>query len=99
MSNLDADFETARDESNERSEREDAIDELRTANACDRLAELATMDDLGEEFRELAVEKLATPQCKPKLESLVESGDLPDSMHQQAETMLEETPDDAGAGP
>lgn len=99
MTTPESDFETAVDESNDKQTREDAIDELRTANECDRLADLARMDDLADEFREQAVEKLAHPQCKPMLETLVENEELPDTLHEQAATLLEETPEDSGAGP
>ena len=42
---------------------------------------------------------MAHPQCKSMLQSLVESGDLPESLQDRAETLLEETPDNSGAGP
>ena len=99
MSTPEEKFETARDGSGETEERERAIDELGTANECDRLAELVRMDDLEDRYRERALSGLAHPQCRLTLESLVESGDLPGSLLEEAESLLDGTPEDAGAGP
>jgi hypothetical protein len=99
MSTPEENFETAMDESSDAEAREAAIDHLETANDCDKLAELARMDDLEDRFRERAVAGLAHPQCKPMLQTLAEDGDLPASLREQAETLVEETPDGAGAGP
>jgi hypothetical protein len=92
-------FETAMDESGDPEARETAIGELETANDCDRLAELVRADDLEDRYRERALTGFAHPQCKPTLQSLVEDGDLPASLHEQAESLVEETPDGGGAGP
>lgn len=94
MSTPEGDFETAVDDSNDREAREQAIDELETANECDMLADLVRMDDLGTEYREQALDRLATPQCKPTLGNLVDGRDLPESLQEQAETLLEDVPDD-----
>lgn len=99
MSTPEENFETAMDESSEAEARETAIGELETANDCDRLAELTRADDLEERYRERALTGLAHPQCKSVLQTLVEDGDLPASLREQAETLVEETPDGAGAGP
>lgn len=99
MSTPEESFEIAVDESSERTARERAISSLETANDCDRLAELARMDDLEEQYREQAVTGLAHPQCKPMLETLVASGDLEASLRERAEALLDETPNDSGAGP
>ena len=99
MSTPEGNFETAIDEASDPEVRETAIGELETANECDRLAELARMDDIEDRYRERAVAGMAHPQCKSMLQSLVESGDLPESLRDRAETLLEETPGDSGAGP
>ncbi|MFC4550099.1 MULTISPECIES: hypothetical protein [Halorussus] len=92
-------LETASDSSNDPETRERAINELGTANDCARLVELARMDDIGERYREQALSSLAHPQCRTRLEALVEDRELPESLRERAETLLEETPEDAGAGP
>ncbi|NEU55909.1 hypothetical protein [Halorussus sp. MSC15.2] len=92
-------FETALDESSDAAARERAIGELETANECDRLADLAREDDLDETYREQALSGLAHPQCKSMLRQVAEDGDLPESLRDRAETLLEDTPDDSGAGP
>ena len=91
------DFEV--DESASTEDRKDAIHGLEVANECERLAELAQREDLDGQYRELAVSGLAEPQCKTKLEALLESGDLPDSLAERAESSLQETPDSTGGGP
>ena len=92
-------FETAMDESSDPETRETAIGELATANDCDRLAQLARADDLDERYRERALTGLAHPQCRSVLQTIVGDGDLPASLHERAETLVEETPEGAGAGP
>lgn len=92
-------LETASDASNDQETRERAIDELGTANECSRLAEFVRMDDVDERYRERALSSLARPQCRNTLEAFVEGGELPESLRERAETLLEETPEDAGAGP
>lgn len=99
MSSVEKNFETAVDESSEREARERAIDELETANECDKLADLVRMNDLDEQYREQALRGLAHPQCKSMLRTLVESGNLSEALSEQAETLLEDTPGDSGAGP
>jgi hypothetical protein len=99
MSTPEENFETTMDGSSDPEARETAIGELETANDCDRLAELARSDDVEDRDRERALFGLAHPQCKPTLRSLVADGDLPSSLHEQAGTLVEETPDGAGAGP
>ncbi|NHN60300.1 MULTISPECIES: hypothetical protein [Halorussus] len=99
MSTPEQNLETAMDGSSDDEARERAIDELETANECDALADLARSADLAERYRERALEKLATPQCDSKLAELVDGGELPGSLRERAESLLEETPEDAGAGP
>jgi hypothetical protein len=99
VSTPEENLRTAVDESTESDARERAIDELETANECDTLAELVRNADLEERYRERALTNLAHPQCKRTLRSLVDDGDVPESLRDRAETLLEETPDDAGAGP
>lgn len=99
MSTPEANFEIAVDGSNDDDAREKAIEGLEAANECDMLAELATSDDVEETFREQALANLGHPQCYSMLERLVENGELSGDLHDRAETLLEETPEDAGAGP
>lgn len=99
MSTPEENFETAVDEAGETEARERAINQLETASDCDRLADLVRMDDLEEQYREQALTSLAHPQCKPVLRTLVESGNLPESLQERAETLLRDTADDSGAGP
>lgn len=99
MSTPEENFEAASAGSTGDEERERAIDDLGTANECDKLADLARMDDLDEQYREQAVATLATPQCTETLRTLAEGDDLPGSLRERAESLLEETPDDSGAGP
>ena len=99
MSTPPENAEIAADESADAEERERAIDELETANDCDKLAELVRRDDLDERYRERALEGLAHPQCRPRLQKLVDGGDLSESLRGRAETLLDDTPEGAGAGP
>ena len=99
MSTPEGNFETAIDDSRDRAARERAIDELQTANEFDSLAELARMDDIGDEYRELAIRNLGHPQCEPTLSNIVDEGDLSDSLDELARSVLAETPDSSGAGP
>lgn len=92
-------FEVAVDESRETDARMDAIDQLEAANECDRLAELVRGADVAEEYRERALSGLAHPQCRSTLETLVGSEDLSEALRERAEALLEDTPEDAGAGP
>jgi len=99
MSTPEENFEIACDESSDRAERETAIGELETANECDSLADLARMDDLDETLRERALSGMARPQCEQMLRELAEGEELPESLQKQAETLLDDTPGDTGAGP
>lgn len=45
------------------------------------------MDDIEEQYREQALTGLAHPQCKSTLQTLVESGDLSESLQERAETL------------
>lgn len=99
MSTPEESFETAVDESSDDDARRQAISQLETANDCDRLSDLVRTDDVEAEYRERALEALANPQCRSMLQSLVDSGDVPESLTERAETLLDETADDAGAGP
>lgn len=98
MSTPEGDFETAVDQSNDREAREGAIDELDTANECDTLADLVRLDELETEYREQALDRLASPQCRPALEPLVDDSALPDTLREQAERLLEDVPDDVEPG-
>ena len=95
MSGIEENFDTATDESSGDDEREAAINELETANECDSLGKLVRMDGLEDRYREQAIEGLGHPQCRSTLETLVEEGDLPESLRDRAETLLEEMPEDA----
>jgi hypothetical protein len=99
MSTPEKNAEIAVDESFDRSARENAIDELETANACEELSDIVLNEGIEEEYRELALTKLASPQCTATLRSLAENADLPQSMRKTAEDLLDNTPDSAGAGP
>jgi hypothetical protein len=90
--------EIAVDESKDPSAREEAIDDLRAANECSRLTDIALNDDIDDRYREQAVTNLAHPQCKPALRALVERSELPESMQNRAEELLDDTPDRAGTG-
>ena len=92
-------FEVAVDESRETDARMDAIDQLEAANECDRLAELVRGADVADEYRERALSGLAHPQCRSTLEALVESEEVPEAIRERAESLLEDTPESAGAGP
>lgn len=98
MSTPEENFEIAVDETGEREARERAIDGLQTANECAKLADLVRTDGLDERYRERALTNLAHPQCKPMLQTLVEGGELSESLQEQAETHLETTPDGSGVG-
>lgn len=98
MSDPEKSFEIAVDQTNDRPTRTNAIDELESANECSRLAEIVQRDDLEDQYREEAVIKMASPQCKDTLESLLAAGELPDFITERAETLLQETPDHPGGG-
>ena len=99
MSSPESNFDVVVDESSDESTRKQAIEDLEAANECDTLAELVRNEDLESQYREQALKSLGHPQCKPMLERVVESGEVPESQREKAEELLQETPDDAGAGP
>lgn len=78
------------DSSASREDREAAVDELKTANECDELAEIAANEDLSSDIRQRALRAIATPQCDSMLRNLVERGGLDESLQQQAEELLDE---------
>ena len=84
----------ASDTTASREERENAIDELRTANECDELAAVATNDALDADYRRYALEAMATPQCEEMLGKLTEGGDLEGSLERTAETLLDDSSED-----
>lgn len=99
MSAPEESFDIAVDDSNSAERRRSAIDDLRAANECARLANIVTRDDLDSEFREMAVSCLANPQCGTTLRDLLDDGEVPESLRDHAERRLQESPDDTGAGP
>lgn len=99
MTNQGEYFEIAADASNDDETREGAINSLEAANECNLLAELVRMDDLEEVYRKMALTSLAHPPCSSMLRSLVEEGELSDPYRERAENLLENTPEDSGAGP
>lgn len=99
MATPEESHEIALDESNDREDRKRAIGQLEAANECDMLADLVRNDSLEDDLRKLAFENLAHPQCKPVLETLVENGEVPEAFEGDGRTLLEQTPDDSGAGP
>ncbi|UPV75394.1 hypothetical protein M0R89_04835 [Halorussus limi] len=99
MSTPEQSFQTAMDESSDDEAREEAIHQLETANECGMLADLARSDDIAKQYRERALTGLAHPQCKSVLEDLTEGESLSDSLRERAESLLDETPDNSGAGP
>ena len=99
MSTPEENVEIALDESSDDSARESAIDDLETANECDRLADVVLDDDVDDRYRGQALASLAHPQCASTLRSLAGNDDLPQSMRERAEELLDDTPESAGAGP
>lgn len=98
MSAPETNFETVVDSSSDAESRKQAIEGLEAANECDMLADLVRDDDLEDQYREQALTSLGHPQCESMLETLVENGELPESLDRQAEELLGETSDDAGRG-
>ena len=96
MSAAEENFDTVADESSGDEDRERAISELETANECAKLADLVRMDSLDARYREQALEGLGHPQCRSTLETIVDDGDVPESLRDRAETLLEELPGDPG---
>ena len=82
------------DSSASQQDREAALDELKTANECDELADIATNEDVGSDIQQRALHALATPQCDSMLENLVERSDLDESLQGEAEELLEGLDDD-----
>lgn len=82
--------ELAVDSSAGREEREAAIDELKTANECDELADILSNDDLETRYRRRALRAVATRQCEATLERLVEERSLESSLRDEAESLLQE---------
>lgn len=78
------------DSSASREDREAAVDELKMANECDELADIAANEDLSSDIRQRALRAIATPQCDSMLENLVERAVLDESLQQQAEELLDE---------
>lgn len=99
MSTPEENVEIALDESYDDSARESAIDDLETANECDRLADVVLDDDVDDRYRKRALTGLAHPQCTATLRTLAGNGDLPQSMRERAEELLDDTVESAGAGP
>ncbi|WP_459191871.1 hypothetical protein [Halosimplex sp. J119] len=99
MSTPEENLEVALDDSRDAEAREAALDDLETANDCDKLSDVVRRDEIDDRYRERALSKLAHPQCKATLETLSESDDLPEPLREQAEELLGETPGDSGAGP
>ncbi|RBI58989.1 hypothetical protein DMJ13_24580 [halophilic archaeon] len=83
------------DESASKDRREDAIQELKTANECDELEKLVRMDGLDDRYRERALRALATPQCDSTLRELVEEGPLDESLRESATELLREVEENA----
>jgi hypothetical protein len=99
MGTPEQNFGTAIDGASDDEERERAIGLLETANECDSLAETVGTDDLEGRYREQALNALAHPQCKATLADLADDESLEASLRERADSLLDETPDDAGAGP
>ena len=95
MSATEENFETAADASSEDEARENAIGELETANECSKLADLVRMDDIDDRYREQALEALGHPQCRSTLETLAGEEDLPESLRERAESLVEDLPEDS----
>lgn len=81
------------DASADRDDRADAIHDLKMANECDELAELALRDELDDELRQQALRSLGTPQCDSMLRRLVENDSLDRSLQREAENLLGEMED------
>lgn len=92
-------FEIAVDRSSEAEERERAIGPLETANECDSFAEIVGMGDLADRYREQALNALTQSQCEATFAHLAADDSLEASLRQRADSLLDETLDDGGAGP
>ena len=92
-------FELARDASESIDRRVGAIDELGTANECDKLETLVLDSELDAEVRKHALSTLASPQCASTLRSIVESNALDPALREDAETLLSEAEDGSDGTP
>lgn len=61
--------------------------------------EIATGGSNADEDREKAIDQLGTANECDELAELARTDDLADRYRERAETLLEDTPDDAGVGP
>ena len=69
-------------------DRKDAIRALQRANECDELAELVRTSTLDDQYRRVALEALATPQCDSTLEILADDDSLDHERRDAAQTLL-----------
>lgn len=99
MSTPEENLSIVMDGSRQPAARERAIDGLEAANECEKLAEIVRRSDVDDRFRELALTALAHPQCTATLGRVAEADDVPADLRERAETLLRNTPEDAGAGP
>jgi hypothetical protein len=90
MSSPSQQFQTAVDKKPDRSEREDAVDDLADAGECDKLAVLAQMSGLDGPLRRRALNAMGRAGCTDVLRALVENGGLEESLRSDAERLLEE---------
>ena len=88
MSSSKQSFQTAVNKSLSRDEREDAIDALVDADACERLAILIQMSGIDGPLRRRALNGMAEAECTDLLRTLTESGGLEDSLRDDAEELL-----------
>lgn len=89
MSSSKQSFQTAVNKSLMREEREDAIDALVDADACERLAILVQMGGIDSPLRRRALNGMAEAECTGLLRVLTEKGGLEDSLRDDAEELLE----------
>lgn len=89
MSTTDEDFRTVVNKGTERTHREDAIDALIDASACDKLAILVQMGGLDAPYRRRALDGLAEADCTGLLCTLAEDGSLTDALRRDAEDFLQ----------
>lgn len=91
MNTPEESFETAVKKSVSREPREEAIDHLSEANECDKLAVLVQMGGLDGSYRRYALNALAEARCRPMLRTIVERGNLDESLQNDAERLLRKT--------
>lgn len=89
MSSPEQDFQIAVDATPARGEREDAIDRLADAGACDKLAVLVQLGGLDGPLRRRALNGLDRAGCTDVLGTLVEKGGLEASLRSDAEEMID----------